>query len=263
MAKPEKALNARQQYFSEEMIQDCLAILKSGKTEDLFDIIPWIGVLRDPRFHEPLLDLLRHGTVRKREFAALAMGAISDSVFLAPLRKTFTEIRGMKGFGLEALRNAIIEAMGAIGDDNAVHFLGTALETFAAVKSMNPDARERRKAAKMCESIIASLGAIAQQGGPRSVDALIELTDHDDAGIQAQAASELSIAYWHRPNDIDDSLLGKIIELINQGEPIVAESALSALHDLADVGCRLAKQLFVPPRDNEEKECHFPFDSQM
>ncbi len=59
----------------------------------------------------------------------------------------------------------------------------------------------------MSKWIIESLGAIAQQGGTRSLKALLELATHDDPEIQAQALSELSVAYWHRPNEIEDSTL--------------------------------------------------------
>ena len=37
--------------FSEDMIRECLAVMESGDIEDLFEIIPRIGVLRDQRFH--------------------------------------------------------------------------------------------------------------------------------------------------------------------------------------------------------------------
>jgi HEAT repeat protein len=96
----------------------------------------------------------------------------------------------------------------------------------------------------MGKQIIESLGAIAQQGGIQSLNALVELTDHPDPEIKAQALSEISIAFWHRPNDVEDSILEKIYELTNHPDPIVAESALSALQNLADVGCSGAENYF-------------------
>ncbi len=56
--------------FSEKMIQECLLVMETGDIEDQFEIIPRIGVLRDPRFHKPLLDLLNHKDPKRREFAA-------------------------------------------------------------------------------------------------------------------------------------------------------------------------------------------------
>ena len=68
--------------FSEDMIRECLAVMESGDIEDLFEIIPRIGVLRDPRFNGPLLSLLSHDDIKRREFAAYSMGAIGDRSFL-------------------------------------------------------------------------------------------------------------------------------------------------------------------------------------
>src|SRR5512136_2961017 len=83
--------------FSEDMIRECLVVMDSGDIEDLFEIIPRIGVLRDSRFNEPLLNLLSHGDIKRREFAAYSMGAIGDRSFLEPLKKAFFESRQLKG----------------------------------------------------------------------------------------------------------------------------------------------------------------------
>ena len=103
----------------------------------------------------------------------------------------------------------------------------------------------------MSKWIIESLGAIAQQGGTRSLEALLELAVHADPEIQAQALSELSVAYWHRPNEIEDSTLERIYELTTHHEALVAESALAALQNLADVGCRRAEAFFSSSEDEE------------
>src|SRR5512135_1031249 len=87
--------------FSEEMIQDCLQIMESGDIEDLFEIIPRIGVLRDSRFRDPLVKLLCEGDPKHREFAAYALGAMGDREFLQPLQQAFLESHNMKGFGTE------------------------------------------------------------------------------------------------------------------------------------------------------------------
>jgi HEAT repeat protein len=219
--------------FSEDMIRDCLAVMESGDTEDLFEIIPRIGVLRDSRFNEPLMALLSHDDIKRREFAAYSMGAIGDRSFLEPLKKAF------------------FQAIGAIGDDAAVDFFLPALKTCCATKA----ATERKKGAsrnagRMSRWILESLGAIAQQGGNRSLEALFELVTHDDPEIQAMALSELSVAYWHRPNEIEDSVLEKIYELTTHQNPIVAESALAALQNLADVGCCRAEAFFAASEED-------------
>jgi len=231
--------------FSEVMIRECLAVIESGDIEDLFEIIPRIGVLRDPRFNEPLIALLSHSDVKRREFAAYSMGAIGNRSFLEPLKKAFLEARQMKGFGAQHLRVAIIEAIGSIGDDAAVDFFLPALKTCCDTKDTSESKGAGRNALRMGKWIIEGLGAIAQQGGTRSLEALLELASHHDPEIQAQALSELSVAYWHRPNDINDATLQKIYDLTTHHEAIVADSALAALQNLADVGCRRAEALFA------------------
>ena len=236
--------------FSEDMIRECLTIMESGNVEDLFEIIPRIGVLRDQRFREPLLALLSHRDVKKREFAAYSMGAMGDRGFIEPLKKAFLQARQMKGFGTQELQIAIIEAIGAIGDDAVVEFFLPALMTCCATKEASGSKKGAGKnAVRMSKWIIESLGAIAQQGGFRSLDALLELTAHHDPEIQAQALSELSVAYWHRPNAVKDSTLQKIYELTKHPEPLVAEAALAALQNLADVGCRRAEEFFASSED--------------
>ena len=232
------------------MIRECLSVMESGDIEDLFEIIPRIGVLRDPRFNEPLLKLLAKDDMKRREFAAYSMGAIGDRCFLEPLKKAFSKAKQLKGFGARELQIAIIEAIGAIGDDAAVDFFLPALRTFCATKA-NAERKRRasKSASRMSKWIIESLGSIAQQGGNRSLEALAELTGHDDPEIQAQALSELSVAYWHRPNDVEDSILEKICELTTHPNDMVAESALAALQNLADVGCRRAEIYFASFED--------------
>jgi HEAT repeat protein len=239
--------------FSEDMIRECLAIIESGDIEDLFEIIPRIGVLRDSRFNEPLLSLLFHGDTKRREFAAYSMGAIGDKRFLEPLKKAFLESGQLKGFGAQELQIAIIEAIGAIGDDAAVDFFLPALKTCCARKTASESKGASRNAGRMSKWIIESLGTIAQQGGKRSLEALLELAMHPDPEIQAQALSELSVAYWHRPNEVEDSTLERIYQLTTHHEAIVAESALAALQNLADVGCRRAEELFASSEEEEQE----------
>lgn len=228
------------------MIRECLSVMESGDVEDLFEIIPRLGVIRDPRFNEPLLELLSKDDIKRREFAAYSMGAIRDRRFLEPLKKAFSQVRQLKGFGARELQIAIIEAIGAIGADEAVDFFLPALKTCCATKAaVNRKKSASKSAGRMGKWIMESLGFIAQQGGSRALDALLELAGHNDPEIQAQALEELSVAYWHRPNDVDDSILEKIYELTTHPNALVADSALAALQNLADVGCRRAEVYFV------------------
>ena len=236
------------------MIHDCLRIIDSGDIEELFEIIPRIGVLRDSRFHKPLIELLQNGNTKQREFAAYSMGAMADRVFLQPLKKAFLDAKTLKGFGAKELQIAIIEAIGAIGDDAAVNFFLPTLKSCCAQKASGARKGARKgagkSAARMGRWIIESLGAIAQQGGSQSLNALIELTVHPDSEIKSLALSEISVAYWHRPNDVDASVLEKIFELTTHPESMVADSALSALQNLADVGCRRAENYFASSQED-------------
>jgi HEAT repeat protein len=246
----DKSGSKKTKHFSEDMIRECIGIMESGNIEDLFEIIPRIGVLRDSRFKEPLLALLDHEDIKRREFAAYSMGAMADRGFLDPLKKAFFEARQLKGFGSRELQIAIIEAIGAIGDDAAVDFFLPTLKSCCATKAAAEGRGAGKVAGRMSKWIIESLGAIAQQGGNRSLEALIELTTHPDPEIRAQALSELSVAYWHRPNEIDDATLEKFYALTTDQEAIVAESALAALQNLADVGCSRAEAYFPKDEDN-------------
>ncbi len=218
------------------MIQECLFIIESGDIDELFEIIPRIGVLRDRRFHAPLYRLLAHKDLKRREFAAYSMGAIGDSEFLDPLKAAFRDAQQAKGSAAEELQIAIIESIGVIGDDASVEF-------FLPMLKEDCDRRRGRKVARW---VIESLGTVAQQGGKRALTALLELTYHDDPEIQAQAVSELAVAYWHRPNEIAEETLERLYELTGHRAAIVSESAIAALQSLADVGCRRAESLFSP-----------------
>jgi len=225
-------------HFSEEMIQECLRIIETGETEDLFEIVPRLGVLRDPRFHNPLIRMLAQSDVKRSEFAACAMGAMGDREFLGPLKSAFLEALKNKGFAAHDWLLAVIEAIGEIGDDSAAEFFVPILNSADA----SPHIR-------MLKWIIESLGAIAQQGGIRSLEALRETTQHRNPELRAHALLELAVAYWHRPNEIEDSILNRIYGLTKDKHAIVAESAVAALQSLADVGCRRAEKLFSEPTD--------------
>ena len=226
--------------FSEDAVMECLKVLESGDTDSLFELLPRIGVMRDPHFYPYLLALLKHKEVRRREFAACAMGATADESFLEPLKAAFIKTLRPGNDGGYELQTAIIEAIGALGDDNAVDFLLPEL-----MKNCEPaDGGKKSGDAGIRRWIIGAIGAIAQQGRPRSLAALVELAVNEDQGIQIMALAELSGAYWHRPNDISDEVLREVYGLTAGGKSAVAKAALAVLQNLADVGCMRAEALF-------------------
>ena len=54
----ERPARKKRTQFSEEIVQEVLRILTSGDPEELFELIPRLGVLRDARFDKALLVLL-------------------------------------------------------------------------------------------------------------------------------------------------------------------------------------------------------------
>lgn len=226
--------------FSEDSVLECLKVLESGETEDLFELLPRISIVRDRRFYPLLLALLEHKEVRRREFAACAMGAMADGVFLEPLKKVFYKNRQLRDFGGRELQVAIIEAIGAIGNDDAVDFFLPELLNLRQAAAVG----RNKKDDEMCRCIIGAIGAVAQQGRPRSLATLAELATSEDPQIQVMALAELSGAYWHRPNDISDDALSDIYGMTAIGNRTVAEAALAVLQNLADVGCKRAEALF-------------------
>ena len=229
-----KTAAKKRQRYSNDAIQECLRVMESATGEDLFEILPKVGVIRDARFREPLLSLLSHRDPKHREFAAYAMGAMADREFLDPLKQAFHEAHEARGSRAEGLQTAIVEAIGAIGDDAAVEF-------FLPFLRRPPTGKQ---AAQLRRQVVESMGNIAQQGGKACVSALMELTAHEDPEMRAQAVSELSIAFWHRPNDVTDDILHRICDMTRDPSRAVAESALAALQSLADVGCSRAERLF-------------------
>lgn len=179
--------------------------------------------------------LLKDPDYKKREFAAFAMGAMGSKELLPPLQEAFKKVEKSRGAAEEELQLAIIEAIGAVGGDEAVKLFVPILK--------RPESSKANK--KLRKWIIEALGAIGQQGGERSLETLLEMTEHEDQNLRALAISELSVAFWHRPNEIPESYLRRIHDLTKDRNAAVAESALSALQSLADVGCRNAEKLFV------------------
>ncbi len=221
--------------FSEDLIQECLRILESGDIDEKFEIIPRLGVLRDLRFRDPLIRLLKDEDFRNRQFAAYAMGAIGSLEFLEPLRAAFLESDQIRSAEEEEVFIAVTEAIGAVGDDAAADF-------FLPVLQLGPKGKRINR--KIWKPIVESIGAIAQQGGTRSTEVLLELTDHTDNSLRAHALAELCVAYWHRPNEIPEQTIQRIYALTSDEHAGVVESALAALQSLADVGCQRAEKLF-------------------
>ena len=215
----------------QKLVETCLEIFKAGKKPELYEVLPYIGVVRSPSFLQPLLDLLESGNQDQIEFAAVALGSLGDPTAIAPLHQVFMTPSVLKGSEHDSLQAAIISALGEIGDEQAMEPLSKIYELGPG----NSDSRRRRW-------VLSAIGQLAQQGSMLGVKELTRLMRSKESAVCAQAVAELAVAYWHRPNELPDTVLQEMASLIQDTRSEVGKAALSTLSDLADLGCRTAEQ---------------------
>ncbi|MBI4445170.1 MAG: hypothetical protein HY645_04610 [Acidobacteria bacterium] len=220
----------------EKLIETCLRILQSGNQRELHKVLPHISIIRSPLFVTPLLQLLKTGDRNQKELAALALGSLEDVACIGPLYEVFMENASSVGGGSNySLQAAIIAALGEIGNDAAI-------EPLLQIYHLHP--KEDRFGLRRKKLVISALGALAQQGSKKAEEALSVFMEEKNASLRAHALGELSVAYWHRPNKIPQGVLDRIAALAEERSREVREAALSALSNLADLGCSRAERLF-------------------
>lgn len=223
--------------FKEELVAQCLETIKHGKTKSLYNILPQISILHDPRLMQPLIGLLRKGERPNREFAALALGTMQSEQALRPLYVAFINRENLVGTGSQALQTALLVAIGGIGGDKAVDYLAKLYDhTFKGDRFF----RKRR------QLVLSSLGEIAQQGNSRAEAILLGFLSDKDAVVRAQAVVELSTAYWQRPNELSTEVIQRLLRLTRDPKSLVKEAAVSSLMNLADLGSKPCEELFRP-----------------
>ena len=214
----------------EKLIQTCLSILLEGKAKKLYEVLPHISVVRSPLFLEPLLKLLQSGNRNQKEFAAIALGSLGDARAIEPLYKVFVKPSTFRGKGSQSLQASIIHALGEIGDEQAI-------EPLQAIYKGEGVAALRRKG-----WILSALGNLAQQGHVVAVKELTRVMKEKDPALRAQAVRELAVAYWHRPNEVPETVFHTMTVLAGDDSDEVRGAALSALSDLGQLGCQAAEQ---------------------
>jgi len=214
----------------ENLIQTCLSILVEGKAQKLYEVLPHISVVRSPLFLEPLLKLLQSGNRNQKEFAAVALGSLGDTRAIEPLYKVFVKPSTFRGKGSQSLQASIIHALGEIGDEQAI-------EPLEAIYKGEGAAALRRKG-----WILSALGNLAQQGQVGAVKELTRVMKERDPTLRAQAVRELAVAYWHRPNEVPETVFHAMTVLAGDDSNEVRGAALSALSDLGQLGCQAAEQ---------------------
>ena len=214
----------------EKLIQTCLSILVEGKDKKLYEVLPHISIVRSPLFFEPLLQLLQSGTRNQKEFAAVALGSLGDARAIEPLYKVFVEPSTLRGKGAQSLQASIIHALGEIGE-------GQAIEPLQAIYKGEGSAGLRRKI-----WVLSALGNLAQQGNVVAVKELTRVMKEKDPALRAQAVQELAVAYWHRPNEVPETVFYVMTVLVGDDSDEVRGAALAALSDLGQLGCQAAEQ---------------------
>jgi HEAT repeat protein len=214
----------------EKLIQTCLSILIEGQAKKLYEVLPHISVVRSPLFLEPLLKLLQSGNRNQNEFAAVALGSLGDARAIEPLYEVLVKPSTFRGKGSQSLQASIIHALGDIGDERAI-------EPLQAIYKGEGAAALRRKG-----WILSALGNLAQQGHVVAVKELTRVMKEKDTTLRAQAVRELAVAYWHRPNEVPETVFHAMTVLAGDDSDEVRGAALSALSDLGQLGCQAAKQ---------------------
>lgn len=219
----------------EELYYHCLKFLKNKDLDSCYDILPHISVIKDPRLLPIFREYLESGERECMELAACALAALGDKAAVPWLMKLFDNPAIFSGPGCQKFQAVILDAIGEIGHDSASDPL---LDLF---HRHIPGDRFRRKRRLI---IVEVLGAIAQQGGERALHHLVDLMEHQDFMVRANAVTNISLAFWHRPNDLPREIFDRMLTLFKDSDLYVQYSLLSALENLDDVGCRLASDLF-------------------
>ncbi|MBI1746112.1 MAG: HEAT repeat domain-containing protein [Acidobacteria bacterium] len=213
-------------------VRRCLEALAQADMDRLYDILPELGVHRHEDFLPPLFALLNHTDRRKQEFAAHALGAVGDPKALVPIQQKLTDPQTSKGPGCESLQTALIDALGEIGEDAGVVILKSLLD-----RKADPFASRRQ------ELVVEALGMIAQQGGNKALNLLVDLLSAKTPALQLTSITEISVAFWHRPNEIPGHVFSQLVALSTSRNAAVRVTAIAELETLANLGCAKAKSL--------------------
>ena len=218
----------------EKLIRTCLRILQNGTQRQRYGVLPHIRVLHSPAFVAPLLELLQSTEKDQQQLAALALGSLGDPQTVQPLFEAFMNSVN-SGAANRSLQTAIIVSLGEIGEGNAVEPL---LKIYELSASSGNFVLRRKKL------VLIALGNLAQQGCRQAEGKLRQFLREETAGLQAQALSELCVAYWHRPHELSEELCREMLSKIESPAEEVREIALSSLSTLADLGCQGAEGYF-------------------
>ena len=220
----------------DQLITHCLEVLRAGRLDECYQLLPRLGVSKDRRALPVLREMLFSGNRCREELAVCGLAALGCRDTLPWLFEKLGDPAVCRGQGSQKFQGTLLDAVGEIGDDAASPHLA---ELF---RRRLPRDNFRRKRQVI---IIDTLGAIAQQGGKKSLELLVELLGNEDFLVRAHAVSNIATAFWHRPNDLPDPIFERLLSLFKDSNLYVQHALLSALESLADIGCRRAAELFT------------------
>ncbi len=217
----------------EEQFKWCFSVLKNGSLEECYEVIPHLSILRDDRFLPLLESFLESENEKVREMAICAISAIGTEGALEVLINRFEEEYLLGNVDLQIL---IIDGVGEIGfEKGGFDFL---------VGAFNKRYKDEKSGRKIRVSVIDALGSMGQQGSKKAIDFLVKLLDHEDGIIRANSITSITTAYWNRPNEIPEEIFSKLISKFDDPNYFVVYSLISAIENLADIGCEMAKGIF-------------------
>lgn len=222
----------------DQLVATCIEILRSGSEAERYKILPHVSVTRCKRFLDPLLELLGSKSAQDKEFAALALGALGDPAAIDPLFAVLQDTYIFSKGRNRSLEAAVILTLGEIGHEKAVALL---LQVYGMRYLDEPSADNRKV------NVLSALGLLAQQGSESAVGELLSLAAQEVSDRQAQAVTELSVAYWHRAHQVPDTVMKMMYRMTGAGADEVRKAAVAALSTLANLGCRRAAGYFSAP----------------
>lgn len=165
----------------------------------------------------------------------MALGSLGSEASIEELWKALEEALDQPTRGSETVQAAIISSLGELGNERGVEPL---------MKVYRKDSGEDSFRIERKLLVIAALGQLAQQDIVSAQQQLAWIINEEEPRFQVPAISELSVAFWHCPNAIADTILHKIASLTDHPSAEVRRAATSALSNLAKLGCEAAEEMF-------------------
>lgn len=214
----------------------CRDIIQDGNPGEILEILPHLRVLRDSTFKEPLVQLLETGSVEQKAAAVEALGTLADASVVPKLLELYRRARETSGSDWSRLQTAVLTALADIPHEDAARALAKLLEDGP------PHPRVRTLWARL---ITSALGQQAQQEVEFAERVLVDLLRGGPDHLRVLAATELAVAYWHRPRQIPDEYLELMAETARNPRADVGEAAREALTSLARIGAPGAERLLA------------------